>query len=114
MLKKLLILSGLLTTPISACAATGDIEKMQTQAVKGDSEAALSLFHYFLTERNNPTEAAFWLRLGAEQGSCAAMIEYGRLVGGGMQDYAGRKAWFEKARERGCELVEVKAEKLAE
>lgn len=105
---KLLFLAGL-TVSTSCCAAGVDIESLQARAAQGDSEAALDLFHLFLTEKNDPTEAAFWLRIGAEQENCAAVIEYGRLLEGGKQDNASRDIWFDKARKLGCDLSRLKS-----
>lgn len=103
MFKNLLFVMGAVAS--ASCGATiGDIEGARTRAASGDSEAAMDLFGYFLSVKNDPTEAAFWLRVGAEQGSCAAMIEYGRMLGGARQDYAGRDIWLEKARQSKCDL----------
>lgn len=81
-----------------------NLPELQSRAASGDSEVAIDLFHYFLAEKSDPTEASFWLRISAEQGSCEGMIEYGKLLGGALGQHDARKLWFGRASSQGCDM----------
>lgn len=102
------VLAILIATQAMNKVTDENLTDLQRRAANGDSEVAIDLFHYFLTEKNDPTEAAFWLRVSAEQGSCEGMIEYGRLLGGALGRHDARDLWFERASSQGCDMSRTK------
>ena len=78
----------------------------RVQAASGNSQEALELFERYMSE-NDPENSAFWLRVAAEQGDCHAVVEYGRMVGAGMQRKDEQKFWVQRAKDLSCDLSRV-------
>lgn len=104
----LAILPLLISTQAMNKVTDKNIADLQHKAASGDSETAIELFHYYLSEKNDPAEASFWLRVSAEQGNCAGMIEYGRLLGGALHLHDARESWFKKAAAQGCDMSQAR------